>query len=103
MGEGVRDFESSKRDYLQAQIGNPESADAPNKKFYDPRVWIRKAEESMVERCVVSMTKLGCKDTFATKKPESGSLPIYGFKPVTHPVKDIIEGASKMLGIGKKK
>merc|ERR1712087_59945 len=57
--EGVRDFESSKRDYLQAQIGNPESADAPNKKYYDPRVWIRKGEESMVARLGKSMKSLG--------------------------------------------
>merc|ERR1719429_807401 len=36
--------------YLQGQIGNPDGADKPNKKFYDPRVWIRAAEESMIKR-----------------------------------------------------
>merc|ERR1711935_53667 len=101
--DGLRRFEAANRDFLQGQIGNPKGPDAPNKKFYDPRVWIRKAEESMVARCGVSMTKLGCKGTFPTKKPESGSLPVYSFKPVAHPVKDIIDGASQMLGIGKKK
>jgi fructose-bisphosphate aldolase class II len=57
--DGLRAFESDKRDYLQGQIGNPDGADKPNKKYYDPRVWIRKAEESMVARVGVSMEKLG--------------------------------------------
>ena len=35
---------------LYLQIGNPDGADKPNKKFYDPRVWIRAAEESMIKR-----------------------------------------------------
>ncbi|SHF44123.1 fructose-bisphosphate aldolase [Mariniphaga anaerophila] len=48
--DGVRAFEAEKRGYLQAQIGNPEGADKPNKKFYDPRAWLRKAEESMIAR-----------------------------------------------------
>jgi len=48
--DGVRKFEAEKHDYLQGQIGNPEGADKPNKKFYDPRVWIRKSEEAAVER-----------------------------------------------------
>lgn len=47
---GVRDYFHKKRDYLQAQIGNPEGADKPNKKYYDPRVWLRAAEETFVAR-----------------------------------------------------
>lgn len=47
---GVREYADEKKDYLQAQIGNPEGEDKPNKKFYDPRVWLRKGEESFVER-----------------------------------------------------
>jgi len=47
---GVRDYEKEKHDYLQSQLGNPESPDNPNKKYYDPRVWLRKAEIKMVER-----------------------------------------------------
>ena len=35
---------------MQAQLGNPEGDDVPNKKYYDPRVWLRKGQESMVER-----------------------------------------------------
>ena len=39
--EGVRDYMKNKAAYLQGQIGNPEGADVPNKKYYDPRVWLR--------------------------------------------------------------
>ena len=42
--EGVRDYMVDKIDYLKTQIGNPEGADSPNKKHYDPRVWVRKGE-----------------------------------------------------------
>eukprot|EP00567_Pseudictyota_dubia_P010396 CAMPEP_0197441218 /NCGR_PEP_ID=MMETSP1175-20131217/7539_1 /TAXON_ID=1003142 /ORGANISM="Triceratium dubium, Strain CCMP147" /LENGTH=388 /DNA_ID=CAMNT_0042971465 /DNA_START=67 /DNA_END=1233 /DNA_ORIENTATION=- len=79
--DGLRKFEADKHDYLQGQIGNPTGPDKPNKKFYDPRVWIRKAEESMVERCGVSMEKLSSKGKYEAKVPEPGSVPIYGFKP----------------------
>ena len=47
---GVRDYVEGKSAYLQAQIGNPEGADQPNKKFYDPRVWLREGEKTFVER-----------------------------------------------------
>jgi len=57
--DGLRAFEAANHDFLQGQIGNPNGADKPNKKFYDPRVWIRKAEEAMVARVGVSMEKLG--------------------------------------------
>ena len=42
--EGIRDYMSSKTDYLKAQIGNPEGPDSPNKKHYDPRKWVREGE-----------------------------------------------------------
>jgi fructose-bisphosphate aldolase class II len=48
--DGIRKFYIAKQGYLQGQIGNPEGPDAPNKKYYDPRVWLRKGEESIVER-----------------------------------------------------
>ncbi len=48
--KGVKEFYQKNEGYLQGQIGNPDGEDKPNKKFYDPRAWIRKAEESMVER-----------------------------------------------------
>ncbi len=47
---GVRTYYQEKKDYLQAQLGNPEGPDKPNKKFYDPRVWLRKGEESFKAR-----------------------------------------------------
>ena len=48
--DGVRGYEAEKRAYLQGQIGNPDGADKPNKKFYDPRVWLRAGETSFIER-----------------------------------------------------
>ncbi|MEO1485282.1 MAG: class II fructose-bisphosphate aldolase [Bacteroidota bacterium] len=47
---GVRDYVQGKSGYLQAQIGNPDGADQPNKKFYDPRVWLREGEKAFVDR-----------------------------------------------------
>ena len=48
--EGVRDYVQSKKDYLASQIGNPDGEDVPNKKFYDPRVWLREGEKTFVTR-----------------------------------------------------
>jgi len=48
--EGIRDYFSANTDYLQSQIGNPDGDDSPNKKYYDPRVWLRKAEGTMRAR-----------------------------------------------------
>lgn len=48
--DGIRAYEAENHDYLQAQIGNPKGADEPNKKFYDPRVWLRKGEEAFKAR-----------------------------------------------------
>ncbi|MCP3916297.1 MAG: class II fructose-bisphosphate aldolase, partial [bacterium] len=48
--DGVLKFYGEREGYLQGQIGNPEGDDKPNKKFYDPRVWVRKAEEAMMAR-----------------------------------------------------
>eukprot|EP00558_Chaetoceros_sp_UNC1202_P011469 CAMPEP_0197238378 /NCGR_PEP_ID=MMETSP1429-20130617/4853_1 /TAXON_ID=49237 /ORGANISM="Chaetoceros sp., Strain UNC1202" /LENGTH=390 /DNA_ID=CAMNT_0042697511 /DNA_START=42 /DNA_END=1214 /DNA_ORIENTATION=- len=70
--DGLRAFEADKHDYLQGQIGNPDGDDKPNKKYYDPRVWIRKAEESMIARVGVSMEKLGSKGRYE-KSSEPGS------------------------------
>ena len=42
--EGARDYILAKKDYLMTQIGNPDGADVPNKKYYDPRKWVREAE-----------------------------------------------------------
>ncbi|NOR33381.1 MAG: class II fructose-bisphosphate aldolase [Bacteroidales bacterium] len=61
--DGIRTFEAAKHDYLQGQIGNPEGEDKPNKKFYDPRVWLREGEKSMIERLKVAFNDLNCIDT----------------------------------------
>lgn len=48
--EGVRDYIQKKGPYLQSQIGNPEGDDQPNKKHYDPRVWLREGEKTFIQR-----------------------------------------------------
>jgi fructose-bisphosphate aldolase class II len=60
--DGVRAYEKANRDYLQAQIGNPEGDDKPNKKKYDPRVWLREGELSMVKRLKQAFEDLNCID-----------------------------------------
>jgi len=60
--EGIKDYYQSKEGYLQSQIGNPEGADSPNKKYYDPRVWLRKAEETFVKRLTGAFEDLNCID-----------------------------------------
>jgi len=61
--EGIRDYMNEKIEYLRHQIGNPEGADVPNKKFYDPRVWIRKGEETFSKRLVQAFEDLNNIDT----------------------------------------
>ena len=58
MWEGVMGYYKAKEAYLQAQIGNPEGDDKPNKKYYDPRAWLRKGEESIVKRLLVAFKDL---------------------------------------------
>lgn len=48
--EGIRDYMTSKIEYLRTQIGNPEGADVPNKNHYDPRKWIREGEITFNKR-----------------------------------------------------
>jgi fructose-bisphosphate aldolase class II len=58
--DGVRGFEKEKHDYLQGQIGNPEGEDKPNKKYYDPRVWLRAGQQSLIARLEVAYNDLNC-------------------------------------------
>ena len=44
----------------QGQIGNPDGDDKPNKKFYDPRKWLREAEQSMIDRVKIAFEDLNC-------------------------------------------
>jgi len=60
--EGVLNFYKANEAYLQGQLGNPDGADKPNKKFYDPRVWLRKAQESMVARVKQAFADLNALD-----------------------------------------
>lgn len=60
--DGLRDYYEGKRDFMQTQIGNPEGADKPNKKFYDPRKWLRAAEQRFSERLVHAFEDLNAKD-----------------------------------------
>jgi fructose-bisphosphate aldolase class II len=56
--EGVRDYMISKIDYLKTQIGNPEGDDVPNKKYYDPRKWLREGELTFIKRLEQSFNDL---------------------------------------------
>ena len=58
--DGVRNYYEGKKGYLQTQIGNPDGDDVPNKKNYDPRKWIRVAEQSFVERLKQAFEDLNC-------------------------------------------
>jgi fructose-bisphosphate aldolase, class II len=91
--DGLRLFEKEKRDYLQGQIGNPGGADKPNKKFYDPRVWVRKAEESMVARVSVSMEKLSCAGKYEPYPTTEGNYQIGEVKKTPSPVVLVAAGA----------
>ena len=63
--EGVKNYYEANKDYLQGQLGNPTGADSPNKKYYDPRVWLRKGEESLVSRLKVAFEDLNCLNRLA--------------------------------------
>ena len=56
--EGIRDYMVNNIEYLKSQIGNPEGEEKPNKKYYDPRVWVRKGEETFSTRLVQAFEDL---------------------------------------------
>ena len=60
MWEGIRNYYEGKKGYLQAQIGNPDGEDKPNKKYYDPRVWLREGEKTFVTRLKQAFEDLNC-------------------------------------------
>jgi len=62
--DGLKNFYKKNEGYLQGQVGNPEGEDKPNKKFYDPRVWIRKSEESMIARAHQSFNSLNSANSY---------------------------------------
>jgi len=69
--DGLRGFYKKNEEYLQGQIGNPEGVDKPNKKFYDPRVWIRAAEEAMIKRAFQSFENLNSKNVCGDNWPKA--------------------------------
>jgi fructose-bisphosphate aldolase class II len=58
--KGVKDYYIKYEGYLQGQIGNPDGEDKPNKKYYDPRKWLREGQSSMVERVKIAFEELNC-------------------------------------------
>ncbi len=60
--EGTKAYYEKYKDYMQGQIGNPEGEDKPNKKYYDPRKWLRAGQETLVDRVVVAFKELNAMD-----------------------------------------
>ncbi len=58
--EGVLGYYKKNEAYLQGQLGNPEGKDKPNKKYYDPRAWLRKGQDTFVQRLEEAFTDLNC-------------------------------------------
>jgi fructose-bisphosphate aldolase class II len=56
--EGIRDYMNTNIEYLRTQIGNPEGAEQPNKKYYDPRKWLRLGEETFKARLIKAFEDL---------------------------------------------
>ena len=94
--DGLRSFEKEHHDFLQGQIGNPTGAEKPNKKFYDPRVWVRKAEEAMTTRVATSMDKLGSTGTYPALSGEGASPQIGEPKVAMNPI--VIMAAGAVIG-----
>jgi len=65
--DGIRSYESEFHDYLQGQIGNPEGETKPNKKYYDPRMALRRAEEFTAKRLGQAMEDLNSQDSVPVK------------------------------------
>lgn len=57
---GIMNYYKKNEGYLQGQIGNPEGTDKPNKKYYDPRAWLREGEKTLVERLKIAFEDLDC-------------------------------------------
>ncbi|KAH0562241.1 Fructose-bisphosphate aldolase 1 [Trichoglossum hirsutum] len=57
---GIRDYILKKKDYLQKPVGNPDGDDKPNKKYFDPRVWVREGEKTMSVRVAECLDDFNC-------------------------------------------
>ncbi|KAI5970075.1 FBA1 [Candida margitis] len=60
--EGIRDYVLKKQDYLKTPVGNPDGEDKPNKKYFDPRVWVREGEKTMSKRITEALEVFHTKD-----------------------------------------
>ena len=60
--DGVKNYYKANEAYLQGQLGNPQGEDKPNKKYYDPRVWLRKGEDTLRARIREAFEDLLCVD-----------------------------------------
>ena len=58
--EGIRDYVLKKKDYLMGMVGSPDGADKPNKKYFDPRVWVREGEKTMTKRVATALDDFNC-------------------------------------------
>ncbi len=66
--EGILNYYNSKKEYLQGQLGNPDGEDKPNKKFYDPRVWLREGEKTFIKRLRQAYEDLNCINRNAARR-----------------------------------
>ena len=83
--DGIREYEAKNHDYLQQQIGNPDGSEAPNKKYYDPRMPVRAAEEATEARLQQCFSDLNCVSVLGLgdmPPPENVSGPRRGSLPV---------------------
>ena len=62
--DGVKNYYTQNKAFLQDQIGNPKGESNPNKKYYDPRVWLRKGEESLKHRLKRAFIDLNAANAF---------------------------------------
>jgi fructose-bisphosphate aldolase class II len=60
MWEGIMNYYKKNEGYLQGQIGNPDGEDKPNKKYYDPRKWLREGQASIIKRLEIAFADLNC-------------------------------------------
>lgn len=60
MWEGIMNYYKKNEGYLQGQIGNPDGEDKPNKKYYDPRKWLREGETGIIKRLEIAFADLNC-------------------------------------------
>ncbi len=58
--KGVLDYYLIYKDYLNSQLGNPKGDDKPNKKFYDPRMWLKESKTSVINYLTKILKLLNC-------------------------------------------